>query len=51
MYKKTKLKIRKKMLDAYLRGINKAMQEAKCFWNVEVKQHGTQEDCVWVIIG
>lgn len=48
---KTRIKVYKTMLDAYLRGINKAMQEANCFYNVEIKQHGTQKDCVWVIIG
>ena len=48
---KTKLKIRKESLDTYLRGLNKAMTEMGCFWNVEIKQHGTKEDCVWVVLG
>lgn len=48
---KVKHKVEKRMLDAYLRGINKAMTEMGEIWNVEVKQHGTKEDCVWVIIG
>lgn len=48
---KSRKKVYKSMLEAFLRGVTKAMQKMNCFWNIEVKQHGTQEDCVWVIIG
>lgn len=48
---KTRKKVYKNKLDAYLRGVNKYMTENGVFWNVEIKQHGTKEDCVWVIVG
>lgn len=48
--REVRTKVEKKHLDVYLRGVYKSFNNMNYSCTVEVKQHGTKEDCVWVIL-
>ena len=48
---KTRTQCHKDMVEIRLQAICKAMQEMNWFCNVEVKQHKTKPDYVWIVVG
>lgn len=48
---KTRVQCPKEMVEIRLAAITKKMKEMNWFFNVEVKQHRTKPDYVWIILG
>jgi hypothetical protein len=46
-----KIKVKKENLKAFIDELNARMAQAKTFYNIEVREHKSDDGCVWLLIG